>query len=77
VTVDWSACPPYAELLERHPDTKVLLSVCDPEQWYESTQSTIYELGKLSTGSPLTRLSFALLSLFVFGAFKTGQGPMT
>jgi hypothetical protein len=76
-TVDWPACTFYAELMERHPDAKVLLSVRDPERWYESTRSTIYELGRISTGSPLARLSFALLSLFVFGTFKTGQGPMT
>jgi hypothetical protein len=75
--VDWPACAFYAELMERHPDAKVLLSVRDPEKWYESVRSTIYELGRISTGSPLSRLSFALLSLLVFGAFKTGQGPMT
>jgi hypothetical protein len=44
---------------------------------YESTRNTIYKLGKISTGSPFSRLGFALLSLFVFGTFKTGQGPMT
>jgi hypothetical protein len=76
-TVDWPACTFYAQLMERHPDAKVLLSVRDPERWYESTRSTIYELGKISTGSPFSRLGFALLSLFVFGTFKTGQGPMT
>jgi hypothetical protein len=63
--------------MERHPDAKVLLSVRDPERWYESTRSTIYKLGKISTGSPFSRLGFALLSLFVFGTFNTGQGPMT
>jgi hypothetical protein len=63
--------------MERHPDAKVLLSVRDPEKWYESTRSTIYELGKISTGSTFSRLGFALLSLFVFGTFKSCQGPMT
>jgi len=76
-TVDWPACTFYAELMERHPDAKVLLSVRDPAKWYESTRNTIYELGKISTGSPLSRLSFALLSLLAFGTFNTGQGPMT
>ncbi len=75
--VDWPACTFYAELMERYPDAKVILSVREPERWYESTRSTIYELGRISTGSPLSRLSFALLSLFLFGTFKTGQGPMT
>ena len=55
----------------------MLLSVRDPERWYESTRNTIYKLGKISTGSPFSRLGFALLSLLVFGTFNTGQGPMT
>ena len=76
-TVDWPGCTFYEELMERHPDAKVLLSVRDPERWYESTRSTIYELGRISTGSPFSRLGFALLSRLVFGRFKTGQGPMT
>ena len=74
--VDWPACTFYAELMERHPDAKVLLSVRDPERWYESTRSTIHQLGKISMGSPFSRLSFALITFFAFGGFKTGQGPM-
>ena len=43
-TVDWPACTFYKELMRRNPEAKVLLSVRDPERWYESTRSTIYEL---------------------------------
>ena len=75
-TVDWPACSFYEELIERNPDAKVLLSVRDPERWYESTRNTIYKLGKLSNGSPFSRLGFALLSRLAFGNFKTGQAPM-
>jgi len=75
--VDWPACSFYEELMQRNPDAKVLLSVRDPERWYESARQTIYELGRLSTGSPFSRLGFALLSRLVFGRFRTGQGPMT
>ena len=75
--VDWPACTFYEQLLQRHPDAKVLLSVRDPERWYESTRSTIYELGKISTGSSLSRLSFAFFFLLSFGTFNTSQGPMT
>ena len=74
--VDWPACTFYEELMERNPDAKVLLSVRDPERWYESTRQTIYKIGKISTGSPFSRLGFALLSRLVFGRFKTGQGLM-
>lgn len=41
-TVDWPACTFYKELMEAFPDAKVLLSVRDPEKWYESTYNTIY-----------------------------------
>jgi sulfotransferase family protein len=75
-TVDWPACTFYVELMQRNPDAKVLLSVRDPERWYESTRQTIYKIGKISTGSPFSRLGFALLSRLVFGSFKTGQGSM-
>ena len=75
-TVDWPACSFYEELMERNPDAKVLLSVRDPERWYESARQTIYELSKLSTGSPFSRLGFALISRLAFGGFQTGQGPM-
>jgi hypothetical protein len=47
----------------------VLLSVRDPEQWYESTLSTIYKLTRISTRSPLSRVGLAFVSLFLFGTF--------
>ncbi|MBA3944141.1 MAG: sulfotransferase family protein [Herpetosiphonaceae bacterium] len=42
-TVDWPTCNFYAELMQTYPDAKVLLSVRDPEQWYESARSTLYD----------------------------------
>jgi hypothetical protein len=75
-TVDWPACTFYAELMERHPDAKVLLSVREPERWYESTRNTIYKISKIRIGSPFSRLGFSLLSRLVFGRFNTRQGPM-
>jgi Sulfotransferase domain len=67
--VDWPACTFYEELMERNPDAKVILSVRDPERWYESTRSTIYELSKAFISSPVFRAIFALISFFVFGGF--------
>jgi hypothetical protein len=72
-TVDWPACTFYKELLERHPDAKVLLSVRDPERWYESTRNTIYEMSKITASSRLSRLVFAFVGLFVPGVFKIGR----
>src|SRR5262245_32363923 len=38
--VDWPVCSFYRELMEIYPDAKVLLSVRDPESWYESVLDT-------------------------------------
>jgi hypothetical protein len=75
-TVDWPACTFYEELMERHPEAKVLLSVRDPEPWYESTRSTIYELSMLLESSPIARLIFGLISLLVFGGFAGGRSSI-
>jgi hypothetical protein len=39
--VDWPGCHFYAELAERYPEAKVILSRRDPERWYESMSETI------------------------------------
>jgi len=41
-TVDWPGAAFYKELIKAYPEAKVLLSVRDPERWYESTRKTIY-----------------------------------
>ncbi|MGI9242047.1 MAG: sulfotransferase family protein [Verrucomicrobiales bacterium] len=41
-TVDFPACTSYAALAEYYPQAKVILSVRDPEKWYESVQNTIF-----------------------------------
>jgi hypothetical protein len=40
-TVDWPGCHFYAQLAERYPQAKVILSRRDPERWYESMSETI------------------------------------
>jgi hypothetical protein len=72
-TVDWPACTFYEELLQRHPDAKVLLSVRHPERWYESTRDTIYRISKITAGSRLSRAVFAFVGLFVPGVFGIGR----
>lgn len=42
--VDWPTCTFYKELMQRYPETKVLLPVRDPERWYESALRTIYTM---------------------------------
>ena len=40
--VDVPACLFYRELLEKYPGAKVILTVRDPERWYDSMCQTIY-----------------------------------
>ena len=51
-TVDWPACAFYTELMHIYPDAKVLLTVRNPESWYESVSSTIYPISTRAIGSP-------------------------
>ncbi|MBV8232285.1 MAG: hypothetical protein JO329_20065, partial [Planctomycetaceae bacterium] len=41
-TVDFPGCMFYRELLEKYPEAKVILTVRDPERWYDSARQTIY-----------------------------------
>jgi hypothetical protein len=43
-TVDWPGCSFYQELLRHYPEAKVVLTVRDPEKWYESARQTIYSV---------------------------------
>lgn len=40
--VDWPACAYYEQLMAAFPDAKVVLTVRDPDQWYDSVRATIY-----------------------------------
>ncbi len=39
--VDWPSCMFYRELMEVFPEAKVVITVRDPERWYESVNTTI------------------------------------
>jgi hypothetical protein len=55
-TVDWPGCSFYEELMRAYPDAKVLLSVRDPDRWYESAYNTIYRMSRTSHLFYLIRL---------------------
>ncbi len=67
VAVDWPACAFYAELMEAFPHASVILTVRDPERWYESVLSTIYGIHRISSGPRPVRLAFSLAGLFAPG----------
>ena len=68
-TVDWPGCAFYGEMMEAFPDAKVLLSVRDPERWYQSTRDTIYEMNRVAARSRASRTVFGLMTLLFFGGF--------
>lgn len=41
-TLDWPACDRWRELADRYPEAKVLLSVRDPDAWFDSVMATGY-----------------------------------
>jgi len=52
--VDWPACYFWDLLKDHYPDAKVLLSVRDPERWYDSVKNTIYiSMQQSATDDPL------------------------
>jgi hypothetical protein len=42
--VDWPGAYFWRELTSAHPEAKVILTVRDPERWYDSIQATIFTL---------------------------------
>jgi hypothetical protein len=73
-TVDWPACTFYERLLEVFPEAKVLLTVRDPDAWYESVRSSIYAAliagrkGELANGTqePPSPEAFGMISTLIW-----------
>jgi hypothetical protein len=49
-TVDYPGCRYYRQLMEHYPDARVILTVRDPDNWYESTRETIYQVMRRTFG---------------------------
>jgi hypothetical protein len=56
-TVDYPACTYWRQLMVRYPDAKVLLTVRDADDWFDSTQATIFSPAMRAriAGSPMER----------------------
>jgi hypothetical protein len=73
-TVDWPAAAFYKELMKVYPGAKVLLSIRDPERWYESTKQTIYTMADIPEPSPTLRMADKLVWDQTFdGKFQNRQ----
>ena len=71
-TVDWPGAAFYKELTQRYPEAKVILTVCDPERWYESARNTIFNL----RGAEIPRAPrIAQETRFPEGVRRARRGP--
>jgi hypothetical protein len=65
-TVDWPNATYYKELAEAYPAAKVILTERDPDDWFESTQATIF----MDRGVPPPDAAFPkMLKKVVFDLF--------
>src|SRR5687768_1462293 len=61
-TVDWPGAFFWRELTAAHPEAKVILTVRDPERWYDSARATIYAASQWRSATSAARLLYGLLT---------------
>ena len=61
-TVDWPGAFFWRELTAAHPAAKVILTVRDPERWYDSARATIYAATQGRGATPAARLLYGLVA---------------
>ena len=47
-SVDWPSCNLWREQMAQYPDARVILSLRDPDKWYESVMATIYKSSEVN-----------------------------
>jgi hypothetical protein len=62
-TVDWPGAYFWRELVAAHPRAKVILTVREPDRWYDSARETIYAASQARTAHPAARLLYGLIGL--------------
>lgn len=50
--VDYPSARYWRQIADHYPDAKVLLTVRDPDQWFDSTQATIFAPGGVTDNPP-------------------------
>lgn len=71
-TVDFPWCCYYSQLMQHYPDAKVVLTIRDFEQWYESSLNTIYQVGRSRKANLLMilQLPFSAKTRHIFRLFR-------
>jgi len=75
--VDWPTTRYYAELARLNPEAKVVLTIRDPQRWYESARETIHHLSQVALAPPARWLLEAQPQMRPFAAMthETIWGP--
>lgn len=63
-TVDWPGAYFWRELVKAHPRAKIILTVRDPDRWYDSAAATIYRVPKLANSGLAIRGLLAVAGAF-------------
>ena len=63
--VDWPGAYFWRELIATHPDSKVILTVRDPDRWYQSCLSTIFRMRARADTSLRARAMMRVLGLMI------------
>ena len=68
---DWPACTFWRELADRYPDAKVVLTVRDPERWWNSIDTTLFSMSR--AGQLPARHAVGEVGQLVMGAAFDGR----
>ena len=69
-TTDWPACDYWQDLADHAPGAKIILTVRDAEEWFASTQKTIF--GPIVSPKPGDRSPFSVLMRAIGTRFCDG-----
>jgi hypothetical protein len=74
-TVDWPGTSFWRELTVRHPAAKVVLTVRDPQRWYDSCHGTIFQAAEaaLSEGGAAVTAQTAMLRALIWDGTFGGR----
>ena len=74
-TTDWPACNFWRELADAYPGARVVLTVRDPERWWNSIESTLFAAMRAGAlpGSPAAAAEMRQMSELLMGATFDGR----
>lgn len=72
-TVDWPACAFYDQLIQAFPHAKVLLTVREPDAWYESVRESIGKRPSAQLQQPVHDLQARMVRSIVWERSLHGQ----